>query len=642
MAKRKKKTALKVSGLNGFYWVVQGSKKTPGYRFADCMMNDRSDPWSAAKKQAREHVDKIEKWLAESEKNGPPRNFTYLLIGVGLGYYPRALRDELYARNLLWRAYLCLWDPFPAARAEVQKYMSQAWDEDWHVVNDAFGWMDWAAWVVREDPHAIRVEPNPHPGLFDPPGNETIRFEMDWVRSKQTEARGRTMRDMDVLSKVPSRRMLGFYRSFPKLDVLARVMGQADGRTAMVVSQGPSLRPDLVQRAKDMGAVVFASVQALKTLNGAGVVPHYAVLADPSNLVCGQLDCWEPKFDRLICDTLMPKRIFDRWEKKIFLFHLRSAHTSEVIWNRLGIPQYSQPWLTVGEIMHGVAWDLGCTSIIANGIDYADPGRGGIRIPKNMSVMRAESIAGSPVFTHSHYYHGAKYVSVSLRLRKDRLQDAMRITNGIPVEGFDDLLVDEPKTNLLFDALLEKRKMCLYEPPETTPHPEWRRLVDTTGLEWALTAHGNRNAPDTGRLVDDLKDQLSPVTREEAIGYAQEVGARLGVRIEPMPLHQLTCGNKDCGLTADYVLPLGEHPEVGEYKVFSNGEDEPIRCYRCGRTNLARLTIGLTADRSDRWAKECHFANRRGITSKSKYPRPHLEAVASANKKKTTESQKAG
>lgn len=482
------------AGIAEIEWAVEPSRAGPPVlEIGGRRVHSRYDPLAEAGSLARAADAAMRERRADA----------LILIGVGLGYLPEALRR-------LGRSRLLLWDPFPRLTASLPAGSARA--GDFPRVHGPEGFAGQVARLARQGarPHVIV-----HPGH-----EEICRFEARFAARelRRAFAADRSLRPEEA---VVSRRSIDAILRLPGLATIAALEGALAGRTAIVAAPGPSLERALPALARRRTGVVIAAVQALRPLVEAGVRVDIAVAPDPREYSPylegveglddvdrvdemesidgaggaggaervdrvrgadgwkgGRLNAGGPGFGALLADTAADPGLLDRFRERCFLFHLRAPHLHHVVWEACGLPVIDEPFVSVSETALVLAHRLGARRFVLAGVDLCSESD---RYPVR---FRTRDAAGRPVWTNSTYFHAARYLdALCPALERDGC-DLRRAGDGLPLSGTRAIEPEE------LDALLGRSP----EPPLALPGASGAADTDC----WRIARDVLRAARDAG------------------------------------------------------------------------------------------------------------------------------------------------
>lgn len=414
----------------------------------DCICYHPTDPKAFAETQAAD----ICRFMAEQEM--PILHF----FGMARGY----IQAEL-ARRLPPTVRLVLWDEHP----NLSKIIVDPDDYDlihrrWVVVHNS-------RQFVAEVDYEIDATRKAHGGRLNQPVRRTLAVQpglnevmhwalglTDWMKRNR-----RGLRSANLRAFVPSP------RSFLRISMMGRIPGvhqfnKIGERDAIVVSCGPSLTDDAldaIRLAMQRGAVLFCVGQALKRVNAAGIVPHFVIVADPSEVMYQMIK--DGKFGVALCDSMVSEEFPNHavppaspllpcpelWLKgRMAYYNILSSHVHQAACDMVGWPAFDDSFATVSEIAVVISRILGAPRMFLFGMDYAaGPETTRNPFPQYASSFRMPTYDGRLVWTNAHYNHGRRWLEAYMSTDSAK-GTVHRYSVGLPAVG--EKVLREPKDML--------------------------------------------------------------------------------------------------------------------------------------------------------------------------------------------------
>jgi hypothetical protein len=341
-------------------------------------------------------------------------------VGMGRGYIQSAL-----ARMMPEQVKLLCWDEHP----ELSKDIIPAPDAElikkrWIVVNEASQFVQEVEKEGQGAKRMLAIQPNL---------NEVVHWPLgfiDWMKRDRRHFRG-----MKPLNMIPSPRSIGRIAQFGRIPGVHQLDHLGD-RDAVVVSAGPSLNEEsgkairlMVQR----GAVVFAAAQSVKKLNAWGIIPHFVVVADPSDIMFEFTK--DAHFGLVICEGMCSELFINEMPERIAFFNIMSSHVHQTVSDMLGWPSFDDSFATVTEISTCMARVLGAHRVFMIGCDFgASVETVSNPFPQYQSSFRMPTYSGQLVWTNAHYNHARRWVESHLQ-NPAFVGSLHRYSIGLPVKG---------------------------------------------------------------------------------------------------------------------------------------------------------------------------------------------------------------
>lgn len=272
-----------------------------------------------------------------------------IIIGLGLGYLPRALYDAGFRRILVWEPFPIMQKSFPVCDGD--------WRREVIVVNERDEFEKAAiGFAVKGSKPRLIV----HPGydIFCRLEHRFAAQILDRIYNTGREE-----------SFVVSQRSLESLIRLPFLGTLKEFDGAYKGRRAILASPGPSLKR-CIHALRDTGdIIVFASLQAAPYLQKNGIRVNYLVCADPQDMSPFTAEC-NDDFDAFLTETSSDPSTLDWKRDRTFLFHFKCGQVHEKLWGQSQLPMTEEPCSSVSEVMLLLADYMGFDEIYCLGMDF--------------------------------------------------------------------------------------------------------------------------------------------------------------------------------------------------------------------------------------------------------------------------------
>lgn len=350
-------------------------------------------------------------------------------VGMGRGYIQSAL-----ARMLPDGVRLVCWDEHPnLSKRIVPEPDRQLIDKRWIVVNEAEQFIK----CVEEEGNGAKRTIALQPGLNEPM-HWTLGF-IDWMKRNRKHFRG-----MQPLSMIPSPRSIFRISQFGRIPGVHQ-LDKLGGRDAIVVSCGPSLTDESAKAIRLMvqrGAVVFSAGQAVRKLNDFGIVPHFAVVADPSDIMYEQMrdkrfeQVKDAQFGLVIAESMSSELFVNHMADKLVHFNIMSSHCHQAASDMLGWPAFDDSFATVTEIATCMARIMNANRVFMVGCDFAAPPEMKTNpFPEYQSSFRMPTYDGRLCWTNAHYNHARRWMESHLAHELYKKDGIHRHSVGLPVKG---------------------------------------------------------------------------------------------------------------------------------------------------------------------------------------------------------------
>jgi hypothetical protein len=340
--------------INGPTLIVGGFVYHPG-----------EDPVRIGRMQAMEATIKLERTGAKHA----------LLIGFGLGYLAAPL-------SALLDIPLTIWDCLPVAREERKDRWVEALKN---------------ASVVRTEEEVDEVLGEQTVVLTHNTAVDLHYWQVHYCESRFARMQKRSMKSI-------TQRSIDFLMALPELGLVEEHYGIAPGKTAVLVSKGPSLDLELVKELWKKGYPIICAAQAYQQLAATRIVPDITVCLDPQPTIFEQLHGAKPKW--IYAEAMSDPRIWQEWKNHCFCYLVPASHCHSMVWKQLGYSWMDDPCITVSEQMLEIASRLGFTQVITSGIDYYSPIR--------TDVMKIECEENR--WSWIHYFGGSQAWDYMLRI----------------------------------------------------------------------------------------------------------------------------------------------------------------------------------------------------------------------------------
>lgn len=418
-----------LKGYEEFEWEIRNSKKGD----KTLLLGGRAvyslrDPLEDAKKTAHSLIEKSYKENCDH----------IIIIGLGLGYLPRALHDSGFSRILVW-------EPFPVMQKSFA-VCGGRWRESVAIVSNH---KEFEERILNFTGKGAKPKLIVHPGY-----NLFCRLEHRLaLQSLRNIYAHNTQR-----SYIVSRRSLETLVRLPFLNTIKDYENVFDGKKALLVNAGPSLKQGLDVLKRIDGCLIFASLQAAPLLQKSGIRVHFLVCSDPRDYTLYMKDC-DDSFDAFFTETCSHPATLDWQRDKTRLFHLRSGQVHEMLWEEAGLPVFEGPAATVSEVMLLLADYMGFNEIYCMGMDfcwsetrYAYRTEGvdkfvGIKddASTEFSVMTGDNCVAK---TKCDYFHAARFMRQKYLEMKSSGKRMFQLSNGIRFTDEGQLKMEDIYENL--------------------------------------------------------------------------------------------------------------------------------------------------------------------------------------------------
>jgi tetratricopeptide (TPR) repeat protein len=367
------------------------------------------------------------------EKAGSESCDHIIIIGLGLGYLPRALYDAGFKRIIVW-------EPFPVMQASFT-LCSGGWREAVTVVRD---YHEFDKAVLRFAGRGSKPKLIIHPG-YD------IFCRLEHRLAVQTLERIYNARNKE--SYVISRRSLQALVRLPFLGTIREFEDVYKGRRAVLANPGPGLKQCVQVLKGAYDSIVFASLQSAAYLQKNGIRVNYIVCADPKDMSPFTAEC-NDDFDAFFAETSIDPGTLDWKKDKTFFFHFKSGQAHEKLWEQAQLPVIEEPTSSVSEVMLLIADYMGFDEIYCLGMDfcwkedrytcrtkykYDDDAR----INDMASCFQLSASDNQIVTTQSLYFHGARFMQHKCSELSSKGKDVYQIEGGLTFNPAGVLTVDE-------------------------------------------------------------------------------------------------------------------------------------------------------------------------------------------------------
>lgn len=431
----------------------------------------------------------IEKALAESCDH-------IIIIGLGLGYLPRALYDAGFKRIIVWEPFPVMQKSFPICDGN--------WREAVVVVHE---YREFEKAILRFAGKGSKPKLIIHPG-YD------IFCRLEYRLAVQTLERIYTTRNEE--SYVISQRALESLVRLPFLGTNREFEGAYKGRRAVLANPGPSLKQcvQVLKSADD--SIVFASLQSASYLQKNGIKINCLVCADPKDMSPFTVECSDD-FDAFFAETSIDAGTLDWKKNKTFLFHFKCGQVHEKLWEQAQLPVIEEPTSSVSEVMLLLADYMGFDEIYCLGMDfcwkedrytyrakykYDDDAR----INDMASSFKLSVSDGQIATTQSLYFHGARFMQYKCSELSSKGKRIYQIEGGLAFTPDGVLTIDE----------LEK-KLHLGKEEVTVNIPSRQSPITVEQVEHLLNEikHGRINGRQTRNEEGKIWPFLQAIRAEE-------------------------------------------------------------------------------------------------------------------------------
>lgn len=363
-----------------------------------------------------------------------------ILIGLGLGYLPRAFHQQGFTQ-------IVVWDPFPIMRQSLPVHGGE-WRKDITVVGT---FQQLYQQILLRAETGVKPELMIHPG-YEPYCQMELRQAYQSLRSifdngieVQKQNTVISPRSLESILRVP------FYQRLSSLkDICAN-------EEAILVGAGPSLKKCLPYLKERKGGILFAALQALPILQKEGVKVHFVVVADPQDL-SGIIQECTPDFDALLAEGAADPSTLEWCKEKTYLFNIPSDHLHQHIWTGDDDSGVYAPLATVSETQLHLAIILGFRTMLMVGMDfcwtkqkYTHRSAGAPKDDPNELhlreiAFRVPTIKGTLAETEAMYFHGSRYLNyICTQLSRNNVQ-FMQYTEGLAIDSARQIAPEEIST----------------------------------------------------------------------------------------------------------------------------------------------------------------------------------------------------
>ena len=363
-----------------------------------------------------------------------------IIIGLGLGYIPRALYDAGFTRIIVWEPFPVMQRSFPVCGG------------DWHkAVAVVHEYNEFENAVLRLAGRGSRPKLVIHPGY-----DIFCRLE----HRLAVKCLERIYHTGNEESYVISQRSLESLVRLPFLGTSREFEGVYKARRAILANPGPGLKRcvDVLKDTEDI--IVFASLQSASYLQKNGIRVNYIVCADPKDMSPFTAEC-NDDFDAFFAETSIHPGTLDWKKNKTFLFHFKCVQAHEKLWEQAKLPVMEEPASSVSEVMLLLADYMGFNEIYCLGMDFCwtedrytyrtgykyddDP-----RINDMASCFKLTASDGQIVTTQSLYYHGARFMQHKCSALSSRGKNVYQAEGGLAFTSSGLLTVDELEKKLRY------------------------------------------------------------------------------------------------------------------------------------------------------------------------------------------------
>jgi hypothetical protein len=385
-----------------------------------------------------EHAESTARSLIEQAEK--EKSDHLIIIGLGLGYLPRALYD-LGCRNVV------VWEPFPVMQKSFP-VCGGKWEESVSIVNDYNSFEKKVMQVARK---------GAKPRLLVHPGYNTFcRLEHRQAITLLNKIYGATGEPKYIMS----RRTLDTFAAMPFLSTVKDFRGVFRGKRAILVSPGPSLKSCIPVLKNVKNSIIFSALQSAPYLQKNGINPHFITCADPTDM--GQLlnDCGS-EFGVFLAESSCHPSTLEWNREKTFLFHFRCGQLHELLWEGACLPVIEDPVCTVSEVMLLLADYMGVDEIYCLGMDLCwreSPYSYRINLKADEPILSGMTTTfsilandGRIAKTKPHYFHSARYLKQQCSELKTRSKVLYQMKGGIDINVTANLTPDELQEKLEAD-----------------------------------------------------------------------------------------------------------------------------------------------------------------------------------------------
>lgn len=394
--------------------------------------------------QAIMFVRSLLKEMESQEKN------LLVLIGLGLGYIPKALYNQGFTDVIVW-------DPFPLMRHFIPVH-GETWSEK-IVQVQTFG--QFCSHFMKKLRPSSKVHIIKHPG-YEPFCSYEYKQAQHFLQSILSPSQ-----TLCLENSVISQRSLDNLPLLPFFPSIVPLLGKFAGHKAIVVSPGPSLQSCLPSLEKKKNGKIIAALQALPLLQKSNIEVDFVIIADPGDLSNFLKLCKKGR-EVLLADSCVHPSVLAWNPEKTHIFNLVSDQLHQLLWPKYRDLSIDEPCATVSEISVILAKLLGFKDILMLGMDFCwSQERYSFR-PKNAqekpeTLFRLRAKDGIIAETYQDYYHAYRFLGPYCGLLRREGISVTQYTEGMPISHAKALEIED-----LFETLQQSPS----SPSPSLPHHE--------------------------------------------------------------------------------------------------------------------------------------------------------------------------
>ncbi|MFT4553190.1 MAG: hypothetical protein ACI9S8_001826 [Chlamydiales bacterium] len=436
-----------------------------------------------------------------------------VLLGLGMGYLPRALYNEGFKDVIVW-------DPFPKMRQHIP-YHGGEWKD---VIPVASSFDTLTQFIHKQ------AKPNTKPYVVIHPGYNHY-CDLEYRQILQfLQGTFRVSPESKLDKIVVSHRALESITLTPFFPLIDSLRGHFDDEKAILVSAGPSLKPCLPFLRERKEGILFAAVQAVPLLQRAGIKINYVVISDPQDLRGMLTDC-TLDFDGLIAEAAVHPTTLEWCPEKTYLFNLPSDHLHRYIWPPFRGTNIRAPISTVSETQVLLSLTLNFQSLLMFGMDFCwKQERYSYRSPLSLSdrsrekYFRVATINGDIGETERSYFHASRYLNFICERVGQGNYTFFQHTEGLPISTAQQISPEE------IPQILNKDREIVCPKYEHEVDFAMVSLAEMLLLEASESTHVTNN---TGNLLtDSLIDLAMPFFKEIPIEDRQSICLAHALRLK--------------------------------------------------------------------------------------------------------------
>jgi hypothetical protein len=361
-----------------------------------------------------------------------------IIIGLGLGYLPRALHNLGYKKIVVWEPFPIMQQSFPICGGQWQTS-----------VNVVYNYSDFKQRVLLFAGKGAKPKLMVHPGYG-------IFCRLEYRLALQFLEK--IYNDDKCAGYIVSKRALESLVRLPFLGTVKDFEGAYKGKKAILINPGPSLKQCISVLRDIDDSVIFASLQSAAFLQKNGIRTNFIVCADPKDMSPFLADC-DDDFDAFFAETSVDPHTLDWKREKTYLIHFRCNQTHEILWEQSSLPIIEDPVSSVSEVMLLLANYMEFSEIYCIGMDFCwkedrysyrakykyddDP-----KINDMMSTFELSTSDDQIASTQSVYFHGARYMKHKCSELRRMGKSVYQIIGGIDFTSTGILTVDELEKKL--------------------------------------------------------------------------------------------------------------------------------------------------------------------------------------------------